>query len=222
MPSTEIAVHTANQNSNVISLSAAARTRALRAIEDVHEAYYGKGGIRDTAKQLEGQVNSTARVVYSLAVFASKQCETLEEAAELFREMCAYAEAEYKEQHGVDNLREALPTWATYKSNVLRGVTQYALDPVEYRSERQYRIAVDEKRGPRRREGPEEKPEQKDPEAIGEFLELTTMRTSLRRHVATLVHQAEIVARGKTQDAAAVLKEATDRLEPLIDPDKLN
>jgi hypothetical protein len=221
MPSTEITTHTA-RSSNIVSLSEFARKKALRAIEEVHSAYYEKGGIRDTAKQLEGQVNSTARVVYSLAVYASEQSETLEEAAELFRSMCSFAEAEYKQQHDVDNLREALPTWATYKSNVLRGVTQYALDPVDYRSERQFRIAVDTKRGTSRQPRTGQEPEMKDPEAIDEFLELTVIRSSLRPHVATLVHLAEVVSRGKTQDAAAVLKEATDRLEPLIDQDKLN
>jgi ribosomal protein S7 len=220
MPMTAITAATAASPTHIVSLSDVARRKALRAIEDVHAAYYDKGGIRDTAKQLEGQVNSTARVVYSLAVYASSQCETLDEAAELFRSMCAFAEAEYKQQHDVDNLREALPTWATYKSNVLRGVTQYQLDPVDYRSERQFRIAVDTKRGTARQQ--REQPELKDPEAIDSFLEMTAIRSSLRPHVTALVHLAEVVSRGKTHDAAEVLKEATDRLTPLIDQEKLD
>lgn len=204
------------------TLSAAAQARALKAIEDVHLSYYEKGGIRDTINQLEEQGRSAGRHLYSLAVFASRQTQTVEEAAELFRDLCAFAEAAYKEEQNVENLREALPTWATLKSNLLRGMTRYNLDPINYRSERQFRIATDDradKAGHRRsREGPE----LKSPDEIGEFLQRTAVRNSLVGPVADLVFHVEAIAHGRTQEAASILKATLTKLEPLVDPDKLN
>lgn len=208
------------------NLTATAQAKALRAIEDVHLAYHGKGGINEMADRLKSRVQSAGQVVYGLAVFASRHTETVEEAAEYFREMCEFAEAEYKNQHGVDNIREVLPSWATYKSTILRGVTKFELDPIDYRSERQFRIAIDAKkpkdghgRARRGRDGPNEV---LPLEAIGEFLESTAIRGSLQGLVSTLVLQAEAIARGNTPAAAEVLKEATKALEPLVDPSKLN
>lgn len=219
MQTTENLPAVRNATGVTTTLNAAAQARALRAIEDVHLAYYGKGGIRETADKLEKQTQSTAQVVYSLAVYASRQVETLEEAAKLFRELCAFAEAQYKEQHGVENLRDALPTWAVYKSTVLRGVTQFELDPVDYRSERQFRNAIESKAPKARAQEPDEL---KPPDEIGAFLERTPMRSSLRIIVSDLVYHAEAIERGKTTEAAAVLRQTSDRLRELVDPSKLN
>lgn len=207
------------------NLTATAQAKALRAIEDVHLAYHSKGGINDMAERLKSRVQSAGQVVYGLAVFASRHTKTVEEAADYFREMCEFAENEYKQQHGVDNIREVLPSWATYKSTILRGVTKFELDPVDYRSERQFRIAIEAQkpkdgRARRGRDGPNEV---LPLEAIGEFLEeRTAVRGSLQGLVSTLVLQAEAIARGNTPAAAEVLKEATKALEPLVDPAKLN
>lgn len=204
------------------TLTAQAQARALRAIEDVHLSYYEKGGIRDTVEHLESQARSAGQHIYALAVYASKQTETVDEAADLFRQLCTFAEAAYKEQHEVENLRTALPTWATYKSNILRGMERFDLDPINYRSERQFRIASEDRAEkadrPRRREGPQ----LASPDEIGEFLQTTAVRNSLVRPVADLVFHVEAVAHGKTQEALSILKATLTKLEPLVDPDKIN
>lgn len=213
----------ATSGTALTTLTLTAQAKALRAIEDVHLSYHGKGGIAEAVAEVERQVQSAGQHVYSLAVYASRQCETVDEAAKLFRDMCAFAEAKYKEQHDIENLRDALPTWATYKSNILRGITRYELDPVDYRSERQYRIAVDAKRDKDRtrrpREGP---PEIKTPDEIGEFLQTTTVRNSLVGPVAELVFHVEALAHGKTQEALKILNATLTKLEPLVDPDKIH
>lgn len=212
----------ANPGTNVTTLSAAAQARALKAIQDVHLSYYQKGGIRDTIQELESQGRSAAQHLYSLAVYASRQTETVPEAADFFRELCSFAEASYKEEYDVENLREALPTWATLKSNILRGMTRHNLDPIDYRSERQFRIATDDRADKADRRRSREGPEIKSPDEIGEFLQRTAVRNSLVGPVADLVFHVEAIAHGKTQEAVSILKATLTKLEPLVDPTKLN
>jgi hypothetical protein len=211
-----------DRNLPTTNLTPAQQAKALRVIEDVHLTYHGKGGVRELVEEAEKKVQSASQHVYSLAVYASKQSDSLEDAAALFRELCSFAEAAYKEQHGVDSVREALPTWAVYKSNVLRGVTQFGLDPVDYRSERQFRIAYEAKI-PKVKQRPSSRdPELRPPDDIAQFLETTPVRSLLRGPISDLVYRAEAIAYGKTSEAETVIKAAAEKLDRLVDRSKLN
>jgi hypothetical protein len=209
-------------------LKPAAKRVAARAIEDVHLAYYEKDGIRDTAAKLEGQVDSAAKHVYSLAQFASKAHPgNLETAAALFGTMCLYAENEYKREHEVENLREALPTWATFKSNVLRGL-RLGLDPREFKTEKIFRSrtmeAISRTRGePEQlsdlrddsaRDGP---PKQLDEAEIEDFVATTTVPETLRQLLSQVVYAVEVVKPARIRQAEEILRETWQKLGALTD-----
>jgi hypothetical protein len=216
----------------ISDLKAVAKRMASQAIENVHLAYYEKGGIRDTVTQLEGQLDSAARHVYSLAQYASKQFPNdLESAAHHFGVLCLYAETEYKREHEVENLREALPTWATYKSNVLRGL-RLGLDPSQFKTEKIFRSRTMEQISRTRgepeklsdeqreaiREGP---PSLRDEREIEDFVATTVVPESLRTLLAQVVYAVEVVRPARVPQAEEILREAWQKLGSLTDRRRL-
>src|SRR5438045_6365211 len=80
-------------NLPAVELKQPAKRIATQAIEAVHAAYYEKGGIRDRMTEMQEQVDSAAKHVYSIAVFAVKQhSDDAAAAVDLYAAMCAYAE----------------------------------------------------------------------------------------------------------------------------------
>lgn len=201
----------------VPELSTQAKRRAERAIENVHIAYYQKGGLRDTEDKLLKQRQSVAGELFALARYASEHCKTREQAITLFGEMCKHAEARYKDEHEVDNLREALPTWGTLKSNILRGVRDYELDPVEYRSEGAFRIEM-QKRQQTALPAPREPA---DEDELDRVLEATVPFDNVRILTARLVSECSALKRSAANKAERVLQEALAELAPLIDQRKV-
>lgn len=214
-------------------LTRAAKIRATRAIESVHAAYYEKGGMRDTEAKLAEQRGAAARHVYSLAVFASKQARTRDKAVALFLGACAYAEAQYKAAHEVANLKDALPTWAVLKSNILRGVRDYQLDPAEHRSEGAFRVAMQKASVSSAQSVARSNVKQisdartardsgqSHEEQIESFLATTSVQSGLRVLLAQIIFECESLQRGKTRDAERILREAMDALQPLVDSRKV-
>lgn len=212
-----------------VELSGPAKRIAVQAIENVHLAYFQKGGIRETAETLTKQVESASKHVYTLALHAAKQHpESIEDAARMYVDMCEYAETEYKREHEVDNLREALPTWATYKSNVLRGL-RLGLDPRESKSEKQYRSKAMEQISRSRAEKPEHTaieggtgpPAMKTEAEVAEFVASTMVPETLRQLLAQVVYAAEVVKAKSIEQAEEILREAWQKLGALSDKRKM-
>lgn len=200
----------------VPELSRSAKMRASRAIENVHLAYYQKGGMRDTADKLREQGQSVAKEIFALARFASEQARNRETAIALFSEMCRYAEDSYKREHEVENMREALPTWATLKSNVLRGVRDYALDPTEFRSEGAFRVAM-QKKQQAALPAPAGEPRRLTSDELDKLLATTVQLDSVRGLLAQVVFECEMLRKSSAPKAVHVLRKTMDSLAPLVD-----
>lgn len=198
-----------------VQLTRSAKARAARAIEDVHLAYYAKGGIRDLENKLGEQRGAAARHIFALAIYASENAETLEEAIAQFQALCAYAEARYKQEHGVVNLKEVLPTWAVFKSNILRGMREYGLDPIEYRSEGAFRVAM--QRQQEQLALPSPKLTQR---AIDKALSTTVTYDPVRTLLSQILFASQWLKRSKQKDAEAILRETRDRLSQFVDQRK--
>lgn len=197
-------------------LSRGAKVRAARAIEEVHLAYYAKGGIRDLEDKLAEQRGAAARHIFSLAQYASEHTSDLDETMALFIAMCAYAEQKYKAMHDVLNLKEALPTWAVFKSNILRGIREYGLDPLEYRSEGAFRVAM-----LKMQERQSLPPPHRGPAALDAMLASAIPSTSVRSLLSQLIIETAAVRRSKQQEAEEILREAMSRLRPMLDRRKI-
>lgn len=224
-------------------LSRAAKNRATSAIDKIHEAYFVKGGIRDTTDQLRTQVESASAVIFALAQFATKQADgDLEQAAIIFGAMCQHAEAHYKKRHEVENLKDALPVWATFKSNILGGIRQ-ELNPLEYKSEYDFRTARMEKvraasgtpslpppttegtqEVTQRTEALERKSQPAGPvgmDEIDQWLGSTAIHDTLRVLLANVILNVEYIRRARVKDAEAILRKTADELHGLVDKRKL-
>lgn len=226
--STEIAVSTIG-----LSLKLPARRLAAKAIESVHLAYYEKGGIRDTAATLTTQLLSAGQHVFALAKHAAKaHPKSIEKAASMFADMCEYAEQTYKTEHDVENLREALPTWATFKSNVLRGL-RAGLNPLEHKTEKVYRSKTMELVSRTRTHTGDEAasadsgaragsaPRMQTEEDIESMVSTTAIPDTLKQLVAQVVYAAEVVNIRRIVQAEEILREAWQKLGALTDKRKL-
>lgn len=204
-------------------LTRAAKARASKAIESVHIAYYERGGIRDLEEKINSHRGAAAKHIFALAIYASENAKTRNEAIALFLGMCAYAEAQYKREHDITNLKDpvaGLPTWAVFKSNILRGVREYHLDPVEYRSEGAFRVAMQKAElaalpSPAPVVSIARTPKTK---RIEQALSDTQLHDSLKLLVSQIIFECESLQRGKKAEAEAVLRDAMNRLQPLVDP----
>jgi len=206
------------------TLTRAAKNRAYRAIENVHLAFYQKGGLRDMIAAVDAAQQKISEHVFGLAVYAAKQALNPKDARELFANMCEYAEGKYKEEHAVENLADALPVWRVYKSNILRGV-KLGLKPPEYETEYDFRKAVMEKvraqlpapvsepieRKPSLEPGPVQLDE------IEQWLGATGVHDKLRMLLAQVILSVEYIKRGSVPKVEAVLRRAVDELAPSVD-----
>lgn len=197
----------------VPELSRQAKYRAARAIENVHLAYYQRGGLRDTEEKASEQRQSIAQELFNLARFATEQSKTRDAAIRYFGELCEYAETRYKKEHEVENLREALPTWATLKSNILRGVRDYQLDPLEYRSEGAFRIAMQKEQAAL----PAPTLRVLSPAKLDELFSSTIPHEAVRPLLSQVVHHCELLKKRSDTAAVKVLQSALDELAPLVD-----
>jgi len=201
---------------DMVQLTRSAKARAARAIEDVHLAYYAKGGIRDLEDKLSEQKGAASRHIFALAIYASENAETLEEAIAQFQALCAYAEARYKQEHDVVNLKEVLPTWAVFKSNILRGMREYGLDPIEYRSEGAFRVAMQRQQEQLGLPSPPKLTQR----AIDKALSTTVTYGPVRTLLSQILFECQSLKRSKQKDAEAVLRETMARLSQLVDQRK--
>lgn len=206
----------------VPELTSQAKRKASRAIENVHLAYYQRGGIRDSEEKLGEQRQSVAQEIFALARFAAEQARDRPSAIALFSTMCTYAEEQYKSEHEVVNLKDALPTWATLKSNILRGVRDYKLSPTEYRSEGAFRVALQKKQQAML---PAPTIDQSKPlthEELDRLLSTTVQFDAVRSLLSQVVFGCEVLKKTNATKATAILRATMDQLAPLVDQRKVN
>lgn len=207
-----------------MQLTAVEKRRAGTAIEYTFRDYTREGGLRELQEKTTEADQSCAGHIYSLALFATKQSKNLDAAATRFGEMCDYAEAGYKKKHEVENLKDVLPVWSVYKSNILRGM-KLGLDPADFDSEGAYRLAVGESlraavhavATPVERTTPARQDSRLTAEDADDLLDSTNIQEGLRAQVAKLVIEAEYVKRGKEKEAEAIVATAVEALSTLID-----
>lgn len=209
-----------------MQLTAVEKRRAGTAIEYTFRDYTREGGLRELQEKTTEADQSCAGHIYSLALFATKQSKNLDAAATRFGEMCDYAEAGYKKKHEVENLKDVLPVWSVYKSNILRGM-RIGLNPAEHATEGAYRTAVGESlrqsvRTSTDEAGTDTAGSKQDARLTVEdaddlLLDSTNIHEGLRSLVAKLVIEAEYVKHGKEAAAEAIVQRAVEELGELVD-----
>lgn len=207
-----------------MKLTAVEKRRAGTAIEYTFRDYTKEGGLRELQTKTAEVDQSCASHIYSLAQFAMKQTESVAAAAERFSEMCEYAEDGYKKKHEVANLKDVLPVWAVYKSNILRGM-KLGLSPLEHATEGAFRTAVGESLRSAAQQGAAnvDRPTTSKQDArltmedADDLLDSTSIHEELRALVAKLMIEAAYVKRGREAEAEAIVRRAVDELSELVD-----
>lgn len=194
-------------------LTPAAKAKAFEAIQAMHRACIGKAGITALTAKLTSKHESAAAHIYGLAVFAARKEEKLPKAVALFREMCRHAEAELKAKLEVANLKDAVPIWAVYKSNITRGMN-LGISPLDHESEKAFRQAMAEAAAPTQDPVP-------SPALITDverFLARdTTIADRLRDRLQRIVLEAQYVKHSKLAQAEEIFQDASERLAELLD-----
>lgn len=207
------------------------RRLAGTAIQKTYKEYTKPNGLRDLEKKIESETVKCSRYIFGLAKYAYENYEDVEEA---FRDMCQYAEEQFKARHNVENVKDILPVWAVYKSNINRGL-KAELDPREYDSEWEFRKAIMDEaretgngsgqtstqtRAPRTPSAPE-RPAPVNAERVEDWMETTTISTNLKFLVTQLVLETEYVKKGKEKEAEKILREAIGALKRIIDHSRI-
>lgn len=207
-----------------MELTATEKRRAGTAIEYTFREYSREGGLKELQTKAGEAEQSCSAHIYSLAQFAVKNSKNLSTATEKFQEMCSYAEAGYKDKHGVANLKDVLPVWSVYKSNIIRGM-KLGLSPLDHETEGAFRIAVGEclrqaagsSTGDVDRTEPAKQDTRLTVEDADDLLDNTNIHEGLRQLVAQLMIEAEYVRRGREEQAQAIVRKAVAELAELVD-----
>lgn len=218
-----------------VTLPATGKRLAVRAIEAVFAAYSAKGGLRETLELAETQAAGISRHIYSIATNAAKHHKRIGDAAAEFSALCMYAENTFKSKHQVENLRDAVPVWNVFKSNILRGM-RLELSPLDAANERAFRTKTMEAVAAKRGLAVTSDAEDDDTEAadeegvvrittragpqpmetIEQFVATTTVRDTLKVLVAQVIFSCEHIKPSKADEAAAILQRAWSELGPLV------
>lgn len=211
-------------------LTGAQKRIADRAIEDMHLAYYEKGGLRDAIEHAKKKSEGVSAHIYKLATYAAKNTPDLGAALDLFGRLCKRAEATYKEVHKVENVKDAIPVWAVFKSNI-GGAMRDGLSPLGYKNEHALRDARDalqqqtpviaHKRGTPALADNSSRAAAAGPDEIEQFLAQSGVHDSLRTIASITVLNLEYVKPSKRDEAAVIMKTANDQLAQLADRRKM-
>ena len=219
-----------------MELNATMKRRAGLAIENTYSEYRKEGGIADLEVRLAKAHEGCSKHIFNLCAFVVKQADDLSDGTKQFAAVCVYAEAQLKEKHQIENVKDALPVWGVYKSNLLRGL-RLGLDPSSFDSEGAFRAATMEEV---RAKGPTLVTEDEDDEddtphitmrpseprtvnieQAEMMVESSTIIAPLKALVARLVVETEYIKRGKEREAVRILTEAVDALHALVDQRKI-
>ena len=189
-------------------LTPSAKTKAVKAIEAMHVAYYeAETGVRALYEKLERQVESTSKHIFNLAQDAFRQADgDFDAAIEIYKQMCKYAEDAYKRNHDVPNVYETLPVWRVFKSNIMRGLRN-RLNPLDYNSEIAYRRATTDSLL-----HPAGGFSSRQVEQLQEWLNSATIPREIRPHLSHMLAVVEFLKESSVHEAEEVLAEAVERL----------
>jgi hypothetical protein len=97
---------------------------AFKAIDAMISAY----------EPIAARLLKIAEPMYKLAVLAAQLGKSVPEYTQAyFKELCKHSEAHAKEAHAVDNLKDLLPCWSVFKSEINRAI-EGGLDPKDFNS----------------------------------------------------------------------------------------
>ena len=206
-----------------MELTATEKRRAGTAIEYTFREFSKDGGLRELQTKTDAADQTCASHIYSLAQFAVKNTKNLELATEKFQEMCGYAETGYKDKHKVANLKDVLPVWSVYKSNIVRGM-KLGLSPLDHETEGAFRLAVGESlRESVRNIATDVAPAGTKQDSrltvddADTLLDSTSIHEGLRTLVAQLMIEAEYVRKGREAEAEDIVRGAVKALSELVD-----
>jgi len=106
---------------------------AAKTMETMFRAYHAKGGVAEMEAKLEQKRSGLAQGIFELAVTAARLGDKkLSWTEAYFKAICKAAETEFKETHAdVENIKEALPCWPVFKSEILRAIND-GLSPADF------------------------------------------------------------------------------------------
>jgi hypothetical protein len=114
-----------------VQIADTVKLQACRVIDKMDKAY------QPIAAKLEG----LATGIFELCLVAAKLGKGVPEYTQAyFKEMCKSAEAHYKEAQGIDNVKDRLPCWAVFKSEINRAIDS-GLNPANFDSYTAFREA---------------------------------------------------------------------------------
>jgi hypothetical protein len=220
-----------------MELNALMKRRAGLAIENTYTEYSKEGGVADLEARLAKAHEGCSKHIFNLATFIVSKSDDLADATAQFAAVCVYAEAQLKEKHQIENVKDALPVWGVYKSNILRGM-KLGLDPTDHATEGAFRAATMDEvraRGPQAVETEDEEvvdigepvlpipvePHTVNIEEAEMIVEASTIVEPLKGLVARLVVETEYIRPDKTKEAARILSQAIDALHRLVDVRKI-
>jgi hypothetical protein len=220
-----------------MELNAVMKRRAGLAIENTYSDYRKEGGVADLETKLAKAHEGCSKHIFNLAGFVTKQADDVSDGAKQFAAVCVYAEAQLKEKHDIENVKDALPVWGVYKSNILRGM-RLGLDPSSFDSEGAFRAATMEEvraKGPQLVKTEDEDEDDEIPhitmrpseprtvniEQAEMMVESSTIIEPLKALVARLVVETEYIRKGREREAVRILTECVDALHALVDQRKI-
>lgn len=208
-----------------LELSTPVRRRAGLAIENTHKEYVRAGGLRELQDKAVKAEQKSSTYIYALARHAFES-PNVEDPDELFNAMCRYAEEQFKTKHSVENVKDAIPPWATFKSNINRGI-RLGLKPNDYPSEWEFRKAVAEEANSttgsaNRSAAAPSPPANEGPKTLSapqadDWIETTTIHKKLRDSITNIVVEAEFIRPDSIDEAREILADASRKLAALID-----
>lgn len=196
--------------SNEIKLSPVAKRKGIEAIDATYKL---QGELTSLANTLEDRTVTASEHIYGLARWAMGEHRDPAQGVQLFSAICADAEATLKARLGVKNLKDALPVWSVFKSNVMRGL-RLGLDVTEHKTEWEFREAVREHVNANRA-APE--PKTATAEDMTEFLGSTTIAAPLQFLLTQINLEAEYVKPANVKKAQELMRTFAEDLRALID-----
>jgi hypothetical protein len=198
------------------------KATAVRAITAFDKDYLAEGGAHELEHQLSEAKDGLAARIYRLAIAARRKAKNLEQTQVLFKDACAFAETRYKQQHGIANVAERIPSWSQFKSRILRAM-RHGLDPSKYRSERMLREALGKVLSGKGAGPPKEGAGggHAGPADVDAWLETTGVHSAIRVTLSRLVVAAEYIKPASRAKAEAILVAAAAELSKLVDQRKI-
>lgn len=109
-----------------VELNDPVRKSAIRIIEAMFDAYTKRGGVAEMEQKLRAATEGSkglAAGIYDLSQTAYRLGQGSPRMVKAyFQAICRDGESAFKEKHQIENLKDVLPCWIVYKSEIIRAV----------------------------------------------------------------------------------------------------